>query len=377
MTQNMVMLSPFHVPLLRPQNYEYTWQEHGGLGGHIDYQERLKRVQNRFLADQHFIQYVVEHPAEFPTLPRYIDDFVKLSENFGGTEKVFDACFEPFLITGFSRSGGTYLQHECAAMKNFNIREEHIHFCHDYFPKDLFRAAFDYREMLTDLHTLFATFITYSRIHGRKYFFFRTVLGGLFVPYMEAIAPLAPGMQLGWIHIIRDMHGVYKSLKKYFSAENRSLDEFGEHKNFGSTSWFATDFGNVMIRWFMCNTTLLPSRRGLPFWDIRIDGQQPGSRIIDDIRLAVDNYLAANRHIGYYRLGRPTIIKFGSTTEEQCREAGKRYAIDPNYRPSTFNFRPVPEIDDRYSRVYDALVQELTRLYQAFDLAFDGRLERV
>jgi hypothetical protein len=372
------MLSPFHVALLRPQNYDYTWQEHGGLGGHISYPQRLERVQKRFLSDQQFIKYVLEHPAEFPALPRYIDDFARLSANFGGTEKMFDACFELFLITGFSRSGGTYLQHECAAMRNFNIREEHIHFCHDYFPKDLFRAAFDYREMLTDLHTLFAAFITFARCHGRKSFFFRTVLGSLLVPYMADIAPLAPGMQLRWLHIIRDIHGVYKSLKKYFGAENRSLDEFGEHRNFGSSSWFDTDFGNVMIRWFMCNTTLLPSRRGLPFWDVRIDGGQPQGRIIDDIRQAVDSYLAANRPNGdYYRLGRPAIIKFGSTTAAQCGEAGERCGSGGSYRPSTFNFRPVPEIDDRYSRVYEALIGELARLYQAFALEFDGRLERV
>lgn len=373
----MVMLSPFHVSLLHKQNYEYTWHEHGGLGGHIDFQTRLERAQQRLLADQQFINYVLEHPTEFPELPKYIDDFTLLANNFGSSGKIFDASFELFLITGFSRSGGTYLQNEFARMKNFNIREEHIQLCHDYFPRKVFRAAFDYREMLTDLHTLFATFITFSRCHARDHFFFRTVLGSLFVPYIHAIAPLAPGIKTHLIHIIRDIHGVYKSLKKYFNAEDKSLDTLGGHKNFGSTSWFDTDFGNVLIRWFMCNTTLLPTMRGLPFWDVQINHQQPQTKIIDDIRRAVDKYLSLNHCTRVNGLCQPIVFKFGSSTESQCREEGRRFSIDDSYLPSTFNFRPVPEIDDKYTPVYEAILPELTRLYQAFDIDFDGKLERV
>jgi hypothetical protein len=372
-----LFLYNFNLPLLYKKDFNYTWREHGGFTGHIDYQERTKIRSEREAIDTELIEYVVQHRSEFPEVETYINVLSILynhfSKNIGKIKHGNRTDIEFCLITGFSRSGGTYLLNEYATMKKFNIRNEHIVFCHDFFPSNPSKAAFDYKNILDELHYYFSTVISCSICHRCKDFFKRSVLGSLYVPYINELENLLPGFTLHWRHIIRDIHGIMPSYKKmYYGTDAIGL----LLKAFNPVCTFSTEFGNLAMTWFMCNTSLLPSVQGLPFWDVRILTESSEKKIREEIEKAVNMYINANHNRSYYRLARPRILKFGSSLEEQCRRDGQIIGTG-QYQPERFNFRPAIEIDDRYSRIYEVLLQQLTRLYQAFDLDFDGCLERV
>ncbi|MBA4369821.1 MAG: hypothetical protein C0403_19510 [Desulfobacterium sp.] len=374
MTGPHVRLSQFHINLLYDLSYEDTWKEHGGLAGHIEHSTRREYNLARLQKDYDMINYAATHQSEFPVLVQYSKDIGELYRKFGLVNAVMDPEFDYFLFTGFSRSGGTYQQNEYARMKAFDIKKEHISFNHDFFPSNQTRAVFDYKQMLDDLHIYFAALITMSRFYHRKSFFFRTILGALYLPYICQFLALCPKVKFYWRHIIRDLHGAYRSLDRMFSGE---FPQKANLEIYHSVCEFDTDFGNVAMFWFMANTTILPTMRGLPFWDLKIDTTQPESRIKMDIKKCIDQYIDKNKHVKGYEHGLPVIQKFGRDVEEKCSLDGKILAVDKEYKPDQFNYKPVPEIDDKHSSTYEFLLEQLTVLYQAFGIDFDGKLERI
>ncbi|MCB2182802.1 MAG: hypothetical protein KQH63_12285 [Desulfobulbaceae bacterium] len=370
-SQIPITITTFHMPLCyNERTFEYSWREHGNLAGHIDYQERLKINNENLKRDSEDLIYALQHPEKFPVINRYTEIVSFLFHYFGVENSVKLSCnLNYFFVTGFSRSGGTYLQAELAKMMDVDIRQEHIYFCHDHFPANSWRAAFNYKNMIEDLHTYYGAILTRADFFNKKQFFMRTILGGLYYPYIENLVLLAPNMNFVWRHIIRDVHGVFWSLKKYFN----DADLLKSNEYSGDVSNFETEFGIVSMRWFMCNTSILPTMRGLPFWDIKIDATKSVRKINDDIRSCVDRYIEKNAGANYYRIGKPIIYKFGQGIEEKIkREACRLNAHKENYFPDKFYCRKVAEVDDKYTEMYECLKEKIYHLYRAFDLDYDG-----
>ena len=42
-----IEIDNMHLALLYDKGFEYTWDEHGGLAGHIDYSERMRIRKKR------------------------------------------------------------------------------------------------------------------------------------------------------------------------------------------------------------------------------------------------------------------------------------------------------------------------------------------
>jgi hypothetical protein len=148
-------------------------------------------------------------------------------------------------------------------------------------------------------------------------------------------------------------------------------------KTYNPVSTFNTEYANYMILWFMCNTSVLPTLRGLPFWDVKINPDENLHNIKDSIVKSIDRYLSKNIISDHYRLCRPTIIKFGKHVEDICNRDANKLSVNNNYSAGKFNYKPVPEIDDRYTEIYYVLLEQLKRLYEHFNISFDGKLDHV
>lgn len=374
-SRDTIILGSFHTPLLFRKNFEYSWNEHGNLAGHISCEERVELNRKRVEQEMMDINYALAHQEEFPVLQYYVRVVDDLYKCFGTAGLTVKGNFDFFLFSGFSRSGGTYQQNEYAKMRGVNIREQHIEMCHDYFPKKAYRAAFDYKQMLSDLHIYFGLILTLHQYNRQNSFFFRTIQGALYVPYIRQLAQIIPGMNFYWRHMIRDVHGALRSLIRYFGENNLQWVE--GKMNYNSVTSFDTLFGNVTMNWFMANTSILPTMRGLPFWDVKIDPAKPLQGVIDDIEKSIEDYIHLYGNIRYYDFAKPIVHKFGKDVEKKCNEDAAFFQADSNYKADTFNYKPVIEFDDKYTEMYECLKIQLTSLYQAFDIDFDGKLERI
>jgi len=374
-------INDFHLPLFYKDDFSWTWGEHGGLAGHIDYQKRMELRKQREAIGLELINKVIAHPDQFPVCKVFRDLFVNLYNAYqnlvthGAVNPGNRTDIEYFLLSGFSRSGGTYLLDEYARMKGINVRNDHIAFSHDFFPNDLRRAAFDHHGMQIVLHNYFGALIAYRICFGRKYFYKRTTLGPLMIPYINELEKILPGLKVHWRHSIRDLHGCVRSARRMYATDKVGAEIL--FPAFKPISRAGTDFGDMMIMWFMCNTAILPSRKGLPFWDtpIALDDND----VQGQIERCLDAYLKENSPPDprYYALAKPLIIKYGADMEERCNVDGQVFSVDREYRANRFNFAQVLEIDDRYSGIYNFLLIQLVRLYSHFGIVFDGKLDRV
>lgn len=366
----------FHLQLLyNNYDFHYTWLEHGGFTGHIEYKKREELKTTRRMIDKLMIKNVIDNPSDFPVLNTYAQALTFLSRNTSQNKaQPVDCEFEYFLISGFSRCGGTFLLDEYSRMKGLDLNKEHIEFSHDFFPIYALGSSINHNTKLPKLEqydSYFATMIAHSIYYGRKAFFRRTVWGAFMIPYIREIKRLFPGMTLFCRHIIRNVHGAYHSIKRIYNGFDTTLMDISLSKNS-----FDTDFGNIVMIWFMQNTSILPTVSGLPFWDISVDTDKSCAEINQQITKIIDNYLKNHENSHSYNLGKPKIIKFGKEAETECLKDARSFN-NVEYQPGKFNYKSVEEVDDKYTEVYELLLAQLTRLYQAFGLNFDGKLDRI
>jgi hypothetical protein len=367
-------ISSFHLQMLYNKDFSTTWDEHGGLSGHINNAERKELRRLRSVEDQKMVNFICENVNEFPTVTKLLNCNKFLLKNIGKNKyKETDIKMSYFLLSGFSRSGGTYILNEYSNINNINLQKEHITFSHDFFPPCHIKGAFSRSIYDEDLRNYFATLITYQFTIGRKAFLKRTVLGSFYYPFIVSLSELLCDLKFHWRHSIRDLHGTIISLKKMYEGEDIVSTLL---KYYEPVSTFGTDFGNFSILWFMCNTSVLPTVKDLPFWEVKINTECDVNQIKEQIEKVIGLYIKKYKDIDYYKIGRPEVMKFGKGIEDKCREDGARFNAGSRYEPEKFNFKTVIEIDDRYTEIYDFLLLQLGRLYQTFGIDFDGKLDR-
>jgi len=365
-------------------DFSYTWDEHGGLDGHIDRDKRGQLRFERVKKDEDLLDHLMKHLD--PDCPR--DDHsrqwdlfrhcVDFLENPTTNHLLSTVPLNFWLMTGLWRCGATYLLNEYAKMNGYNIRNEHICFNHDFYPDSIDLRLLVYDPFLSKetweanerTKFYFATILAFMHEHNRSDFFRRSVFGAFLISRLVSLKEYV-AVTINWKHIIRDVCGVYYSADKYYGKEfiTKQAGIFRP-----ASTEPRSDFGRIVIYWFMANTSILPSLAGLPFWTVLVNMDKSVTKICKEVTKTIDEYIETNKEP--YGQIKPEIIKFGSEAQQKCEIDGQ-FISGNGYKPDKFNFVQVKAIDDPYVELYECLLEQLTRLYQTTGLNFDGKLERV
>lgn len=362
-------------------NHSDSWKIHNGLSGHIAFSERhilqkslrdetIKAMDNIIREGGNHLQSLSHIYSSLAT--RYASQ----PSNTALTDlRNIDMTYS--LISGFSRSGGTYLLSEYAKILNQDIQAQHLHWTHDFFPHFNLIDFFHHHKPSEETQLYMATLLAHALVNHENHFFRRTTLGASVIPWVQTLNH-DTSINIYWGHCIRDIHGIILSLEKMYA--DLSEQYFPQHKilfpRYGLRGQCESLFGTYCAVWMVANLTILPIHRYLPLMDIPINMNQKPKEIMKAMDKSVDNYLKIFRKIDTSRYIKPSIFSFGSQLKEQCQHYGaQRNPTD--YSSGDFHYSQKKESDDPMLPVFYNFLSNLTRLYQHFGFDFNGKLERV
>lgn len=387
-SQSNSQFNPFFVQTLyNTEDFRSTWDLHAGLTGHLGYKERSIGLQQLHQKELQRLSQVATDPERKAIFEEIIQVAQWLFVHLGNARKLSTDYQSPFryhLLSGYSRSGGTYLVSEYAKMRGIDILSKHIHWVHDFFPFfSLYHllnptvTLMDERRR-TNLALFFSTLLVHFKTHAEQDFFRRTTLGTSVVSHLEGLRNNGVPVELIWRHGIRDIHGLYLSLEKMYDGykEIKGHDyHTNTHTVYGPSTEAHTSFATCVAAWMVSNFSILPVHRGLPLVDLPIDMKQSPKAVIQQTEDLLDRFLSKHKHV-IYPLGKPIVMKYGEDYPKQCQKDAEVFNVK-NYQPDTFNFSTKKTIDDPAAEVFDKFLPLLTKAYQHFGIEFDGQLEQV
>lgn len=363
--------------VLSDYDFSNTWMEHGGLTGHIDYQERVVKRKESILTILKALKGVVETPNGQTSAVRFFQlKQAMFNILIGKKVKLVELLDQkPYLkmsmISGQSRSGGTYSLAEMAKLYGDDIQQTDIRLSHDFYPMFSWRWFRDEESVLDDMADYLASIILATDL-GQKRHYKRTIVGGMAVPRLIAmVAEHFDGIDFDWVHPIRDFPSTCRSFNSYTkgSSDNIDANQFYTSVGYNDTKTLSPVY-LAMLCWFINNLFALPSGDELPFLSRRIYlTNQRADDILSQIRRAVDHHIKKYPQVSYSMV-RPVVLKFGEAIPEYFQERHRERGSDPAI-VSKFNVKPLAVLEDEQAvTFYESLCQLCRQLYEHHQLEF-------
>lgn len=257
-------------PLVFPdEDWGWTWELHGNLAGHIEYAERFRRTENilRRLCEM----YDREALARLRILRTEMKDIMRdLRKNLGNPDFRWGVKLDITLVSGYSRSGGTYVLSELAHAAGRVIQHDSQFLVHDWWPIWQNGHATPVGPFRKEIYEYMAVLLLYAH-HRPLPYYKRTALGAMSCAWLDKLAANVH-MDCNVIHLVRDIPSAKRSLDimydGFIEAHGRTIQRDQACMYLGYDPGPAIDtFLLNCANWWMANTAMLPDKTGLPGWE--------------------------------------------------------------------------------------------------------------